>query len=145
MSNDTSNKILTLKEIEASLNKFNQEYPRPNMESLIISDAYSIYNDFESPFPNSEYPGVYIIANQSGKILRVGKASCGNNLGKRLSTYYRWHKTQNRGVPKHKYYKGTDIIYTIMVPKNRAFEASAIEEYLLASIDPPPPHNTVGT
>lgn len=131
-----------IEELKVVLDEFNSIYPRPNMDKLELSQSFDIRKDFETFYPGTGFPGVYIISKENGEILRIGKSSCNSSLDKRLSTYYKWSKTENIGVARYAGYSDAFIINTIIVPKNRAFEAPAIEEYLIGELNPP--FNTVG-
>lgn len=131
-----------LQDLQAALEEFNTQYPRPNMDKLLLSDEYNILKDFRSHYPYAEYPGVYAIFNFSGELLRLGKSSCNSTLGARLSTYYKWDKVEYIGVPKHIGYEDVIIIRTIKFPKDRAFEAPALEEFLIGKLNPR--FNTLG-
>ncbi|WP_147383573.1 hypothetical protein [Nitrosomonas supralitoralis] len=76
--------------------------------------------------------------NEAGIVLRVGKASCGRTIGHRLGDYFRWgDKVLGKGVAKNDTFKDVRYIATIAVPKDRAFEAPAIEEFLLRRLESP--------
>lgn len=69
------------------------------------------------------------------KILRIGKASCDRTLGSRLGDYFEYGKNKE-GVAKSNDYKGIKYLVTIGLAKRRAFEAPAIEEYLIGKFNP---------
>lgn len=107
------------------------------MPTIVVSDPYNISTDFCNPYPSAQLPGVYIICDSNNQILRIGKASCNSNITTRLSSYFRWGKKESEGVHKHTGYDNAKILYTIGVPKEHAFEAPAIEEYLIVYLKPP--------
>ncbi len=128
--------MTNFQDLKLALDEFNHEYPRPNMSKLVLSEEYNILKDFCNPYPGAEFPGVYAIFDTSGELLRLGKASCNSTLGTRLSTYYRWHDVDYIGVSKHEGYENAIIIRTIKVPNERAFEAPALEEFLIGKLNP---------
>ena len=134
--------MATIDDLIKELKNFNSRYPRPKIGILELSAAYDIRVDFTKVYPGTEFPGVYVISKVNGEILRIGKASCSSSLGKRLSSYYRWHDKKYIGVGKYEGYTEAFIIHTISLPQDRAFEAPAIEEYLIDRLKPP--YNKVG-
>ncbi|MEK2126986.1 hypothetical protein WOB81_22005 [Vibrio parahaemolyticus] len=134
--------MANFKDSQAALDEFNREYPRPNMARLVWSEEYNIRKDFRNSYPGAECPGVYAIFDESGELLRLGKASCNSTLGARLSTYYRWHDVDYIGVNKHDGYENAIFIRTVKMPSERAFEAPALEEFLIGKLSPK--YNTNG-
>jgi len=125
------------------IDEFNTLYPRPDMPKLILSENYDVRSHFYKPYPGANLPGVYIIFSSSGNILRIGKASCGSSLGKRLACYYKWGDSGQEGLHKYEGYEDAKLLRTISFPKKRAFEAPALEEYLINKLKPP--YNKTGT
>ncbi|MEZ8493868.1 hypothetical protein AB6C81_16645 [Vibrio splendidus] len=134
--------MANFQKLQLALDEFNREFPRPNMAMLALSEEYNILKDFRNSYPGASYPGVYAIFDVSGELLRLGKASCNSTIGARLSTYFRWHDVDYIGVNKHEGYENAKIIRTIKIPNERAFEAPALEEFLIRKLSPK--FNTLG-
>jgi hypothetical protein len=128
-----------LKELKAVLDEFNKNYPRPNMPELEISEVYDLDTDWTNSYPNASLPGIYVIFDEEGCLLYIGKASRKNVIGRRLSAYFghddkggwKLHKPD-----EWKSYGKLKYIITIPLPVDRAFEAPAIEEYLITRLKP---------
>ena len=133
---------MNIDDLQKSLDKFNTDYPRPNMPILTLSNEYDIRTDFDKPYPGADSPGVYAIFHINGELLRIGKSSCNSNISSRLSDYYKWGVKDSEGIHKHPGYQDAKIIRIISFPKNRAFEVPALEEFLIGDISLP--YNTNG-
>jgi hypothetical protein len=125
-----------MSDLRIAIAEFNAEFPRPKMAPLELQGPYDVSKDFCNPYPNADMPGVYVILHNDGSILRIGKASCMSTITSRLSGYFKWGVSGTEGVHKHQGYEEARIIYTIGVPKDRAFEAPAIEEFLIGRLLP---------
>jgi excinuclease UvrABC nuclease subunit len=127
----------TLDHLKEKIQLLSDKYNRHDL-NLEISDVYDIKKDFSKQYPNSEFPGVYVFLDEHQQILYVGKASYNNYIGPRLGAYFkRGNEDKSAGVPKVKYYEAVRYLVTIKVPENRAFEAPAIEEFLIKELNPP--------
>lgn len=126
-----------ISDIMLVLDEFNQKYPRPNMGELEIKGPYDIGREFSNPYPNGHLPGVYVIIDRKGLVLRIGKASCNSTITSRLGSYFKWGDSDSEGVHKFSGYEEARIIYSIGIPKDRAFEAPAVEEFLVERMKPP--------
>lgn len=129
--------MLGISDLRQALDEFNAKFPRPNMGALELKGPYDIGTDFCNPYPNAYLPGIYVIFHRNGSILRIGKASCNSTITSRLSGYFKWGALDSEGTHKHPGYEEARILYTIGVPKDRAFEAPAVEEYLIGRLNPP--------
>jgi hypothetical protein len=124
-----------LSDLHKAIDIFNEEYPRPGIKPIGLSERYDIRKDFlNRSYPNSDFPGVYILFDENMNILRIGKASCDRALGSRLSDYFEYGPDKE-GVAKDSDYKVVRYLMTIGLSKDRAFEAPAIEEYLIGKLD----------
>ena len=128
-----------LEKLKAVIDDFNKNYPRPSLPELKISDIYDLDTDWTNSYPNASLPGIYVFFDRDGELLYIGKVSRKNVLGKRLSAYFGhddeggWklhkpHEWEPYGFPKY--------ICTIPLPADHSFEAPAIEEYLIAKLNP---------
>lgn len=127
-------KLDKLKEI---INKMNNDYPRPKMEPLAISELYDLANDWpKKEWPNSKQAGVYVFLDQNLNMLYVGKASCSNNIGSRLGGYFKYGENIQTKTkdPLHEIVR---YVITVAVPEDHSFEAPAIEEFLITNLHPP--------
>ena len=113
------------------LDEFNEAFPRHGFR-VLISEKYDIGRDWKKTWPSNEKPGVYVLIDESLYVQYIGKAS--NNIGARLNS----HKTSgllNKDIDKNPLH--IRYIWTIAVPDESFFEASAIEEYLIRRLNPP--------
>jgi hypothetical protein len=117
--------LSTFDDLEIVLNDFNNDFPRPHGR-VGLTDLLDISLQKEASWPSNESPGVYVFLNREKEIIYIGKASFGNCIGGRLNSRFdtRWN-------PKKPESQGCVYITTIPLPREAAFEAPAIEEYLL--------------
>ncbi len=148
--------MVSLDGIKAQLNKYVEQFRRPDLPNLSISGIYSLYPKEETPvqvekewpdsFPNAEKHGVYVIFGKELQVLYIGKASMNNTLGSRLGSYFSYADDKKTCKVKSEYWSETPkYIITISVPDNMSFEAPAIEEYLIKSLCASLPDNKIGT
>ena len=130
------------KDVQCALDKLNKDFPRPNLMLKISDFIYDLEKDWPDKYwPDTCLPGVYLFATENGETRYIGKAS--REVGYRLGTY--WNNDNGKAVPQNDKSEGVRYIATITVCKDRAFEASSIEEWLIREIKPKPPGNKIGT
>jgi hypothetical protein len=84
-------------------------------------------------WPYHDYPGVYSLFDEQFDILYIGKASMGRCLGKRLYEYF---GSAEICIPKHDWLLPVRYVVNTSCVKGFAFEAPALEEYLISRISP---------
>jgi len=127
----------TLADVSQAIKELNEKFPRPGI-SLAVSHIYDLRTSFASSYPNVLQPGIYIMMDSQGTVLRIGTASGGRTLGDRLGDYFKWgDRAVGSGIAINSEYGGVCFVVTIGLPKDRAFEVPAIEEYLLSRVDAP--------
>jgi len=81
---------------------------------------------------------VYLIFNAHMKLLYVGTASFNHNLGGRLSAYFQYTKDVSRGCAVlGTWSEPPAFVITVGVDPDKAFEAPALEEFLITTLQPP--------
>jgi excinuclease UvrABC nuclease subunit len=127
--------MATLNDLKREVNKLNHNFPRPGIPHLSVSTLFDLRTQYSQKWPNAEFPGVYILFDKNKEVLLIGKASCSRTLGDRLGEKLRW---KDKKIGKGGHLNNPDIRYlaTIRVPIDNAFEAPAIEEYLLKKLRP---------
>lgn len=94
-------------------------------------------------WPHSDAPGVYAVLNWQLSVLYVGKASFRNSLGGRLGAYFGYVGGADRTCRiVHAWSAAPRYVYLVPVLRERSFEASALEEFLILRLQPP--DNRVG-
>jgi excinuclease UvrABC nuclease subunit len=127
----------TLDHLKEKIQLLSEKYNRHDL-NLEISDVYNIKKDFLKPYPNSGFPGVYVFLDEQQQILYVGKASYNNFIGPRLGAYFkRGNEEKSEGIINNDFYRDVRYLVTIPVHEDRAFEAPAIEEFLIKELNPP--------
>jgi hypothetical protein len=127
-------------EVRKAVDDLNQIAPRPGIPALEISEPYDLEDDWpEKRWPGTNQPGVYLFTDSKGSVLYIGKASCRNNIGYRLSAYWK-HSSTGGAEPKDDKAKDVKYVLVISLPNERAFEAPAVEEWLIQNLDPPRNH-----
>ena len=121
--------ISTYTDLEIEIKNFNDNHPRPH-GNIFLTELLDISKEKKASWPSNESPGVYIFMDSEKNITYIGKASFSNCIGGRLNSrfYTNW-------VPKKPESQGCVFITTIALPDKLAFEASAIEEYLLKKLN----------
>jgi hypothetical protein len=129
--------------VQTSLAEFNTNYPRPAMQRLVASKPFDLLLDWNGGvYPNSDLPGVYLLFDEAGVLLYIGKASCNECIGSRLGKHFGYSEDRQSGVAKCEEFKSVRYIVTVGIQeKGRAFEAPAIEEYLIGTLRPRINHN----
>jgi len=111
--------------------EFNGSYPRPGLGPLTLSERLRFDEPTEETkdeyWPHATLPGVYVIYDYKHRLLYIGKASLSSTLGIRIAKH---HKDRTQWS---KY--GRLFVRTIPLPRTRAFEAPALEEFLLSRLD----------
>lgn len=126
-----SENIITIERLKSVLEEFNSKYPRPVIGKLELSECVKV-DDKSVSWPNCTKPGVYVLFKGETEVVYIGKASCNTNLGFRLGAHF-----YTDGEPKHDWLKDVTHVRTVPVETAHAFEAPAIEEYLIQRLNPP--------
>ena len=115
-------------DLKKVIKEFNRNHRRPHGE-ISLTELRDISLEARASWPSNENPGVYILLDSNKKIIYIGKASFNNCIGGRLNSRFdtKWN-------PKKPESEGCKYITTIALTKDIAFEASAIEEYLLTNL-----------
>jgi len=127
--------MATYSDLKEAIDKFNADFPRPDLK-IILEELSPIVT--KQMWQNADKPGLYFLFDQDQTLQYIGKASFGSNIGVRIGERFST-KDYRCLVPK---FEAVNLLTTIALPRDRAFEASAIEEFLIA--DMKPPLNTVG-
>lgn len=133
-----------LVQIRRCLDDYEENYRRPGLPPLELKGMYALFPEegqpdfvesrWNEPYPQADRKGVYLIFGRSGMLLYVGKASMGSSIGGRLGTYFAGKKECRLLFTD--WTERPTYIATIAVPHGMAFEASALEEYLIKSLKP---------
>jgi hypothetical protein len=144
-----------LDDLRNTIALFNETYPRPQMPSLTLKPLYDLTlphnarhaENLPLQWPGAPCPGVYIflgtdiVEQRPGDdfVLYIGKASAGSTIGRRIGARYGYAEGYTHWQLKASDQRWTYIKYVtaVTVPPHRAFEAPAIEEYLIACLRPP--------
>lgn len=137
-----------LESVKLALDDYRHNYRRPGLPEIELSCLYALFpqegerpasadSRWNSPFPNSDRQGCYLIFGESGKLLYVGKASGNARMGGRLGMYFGHDRlTGDCRVLSHDWNERPMYVATIAVPNGMGFEASALEEYLVNRLNP---------
>ena len=118
--------------LKLAINDFNKRYPRPHL-SLHLNPLSPV--DTKEMWQYADKQGLYFLFDSGGTLQYIGKASFNSNIGVRLGE--RFSSKDCRCLDSR--FSSVSMLATIALPKNRAFEASSIEEYLITRLNPPPP------
>jgi len=133
-----------LVQVKRCLDEYQEQYRRPGLPPLELKGMYALFPEegladfvesrWNEPYPNADRKGVYLIFGRTGVLLYVGKASMGASIGGRLGTYFAGKKECRLVFTD--WTERPTYIATIAVPQGMGFEASALEEYLIRSLQP---------
>src|SRR5882724_11129054 len=126
--------------------QYHQMYRHPRLKPLEVSGTYALFPEEPTaataryrwttdPWPGHEYPGVYLIFGAEMQLLYIGRAG---DLGRRLHDYFRYVAGPQSGCRVfHTTWKSPPkFVATIALDRENAFEAGAIEEYLIGRLGP---------
>lgn len=121
-----------INDLRRSIHKMNQQYRRPGIDPFELTELLDIVKNPCASMSCKKNPGVYIFLDQEMNILYICKASCGNVIGGRLKRYFnkKWHPNDDKS-------SGCRFITVIPLPPGHYSEASKIEEFLIAELNPP--------
>ncbi len=115
-------------DLEKAITDFNKNHKRPHGD-IYLTELRDISKEDHASWPSNENPGVYVFLDSHKNITYIGKASFDNCIGGRLNS--RFDTKWNSKKPES---EGCNYITTIALPKELAFEAPAIEEFLLKEL-----------
>jgi len=140
-----------LPEARKELDRYSRSYRHPKLPALQLSDVYALFPanyarlpkgvtaGWPDKWPNADSPGVYLILDRQLNISYIGKASMGSTLGARLSSYFAYAKdgSERCRIVHDSWDIQPEFVATIAMPSRMAFEAAALEEYLIDRLQPP--------
>ncbi len=138
--------MLTLTHVQRLLDDLDKRYPRPWLGRLQISSLYDLREDWPDEYPNADKPGVYFLLNNEKELVYVGKASFSNDIGSRLGKRI-GYDSQRRALIRDPQWLSACVRYiaTVGLAAEHAFEAAAIEEFIVVNLNPCPILNKVGS
>jgi hypothetical protein len=134
--------------VRAALEKYHNSYHNPSLPKLELSGLYGIFpaasdrtacraeRSWPDYWPDVDELGVYFIFDRSLDLLYVGKAAI---LGRRLSEWLQYNDSRECNVIGT-WSRRPEYIATVRL--SAAFEASSLEEFLIA--DPCPSDSIAG-
>jgi len=139
----------TYKNVKKQIKTYVTNFRRNDASDLEVGDLYDLFPDRKAKisgkvtakwpdyYPYQDRRGVYIIFDDRLNLLYVGKASMGNCLGNRLAKYFGYADDRQTCRIWHEHWtKQPRYIMTVAVPIDMPFEAPALEEYLVTSLQP---------
>jgi len=127
--------------------KYQRNYRRVDLPTFEISDRYDMFpavdevaNELRWPavWPYAHRAGVYAFFDEHDQLLYVGKASMRNTIGSRLASYCGYADGRNSPCRLyHAWRTSPKYVCVVAVPQNSRFEAPALEEYLISTLQPP--------
>ncbi|MBZ0156246.1 MAG: hypothetical protein K8I29_08575 [Alphaproteobacteria bacterium] len=138
--------MVTGKDMHAALQEYESKYRPPSLAKLETSRRYYLFpNDvsetpafgWPEPWDHADRQGVYLIFEQDGELLYMGKASMSHCIGSRLGAYFGYNSDRSCKIYDHsKWPRQPHYVITIAVPANQAFEAAGLEEFLIRELRP---------
>lgn len=139
----------------SAIDSYCTKYRRSDLPELKIGGLYDLFPDvlnesevepeasWPASYPNAAAQGVYALFAADLELLYVGKASMSNTLGNRLGNYFAYSKDRTCKLLRDYWNKRPQYLVTVAVPEGMAFEAPAVEEYLVCTLRPC--NNSLGT
>ena len=136
--------------IEEALQQFRDEYRRPTLPDWERGALLALFSEnpprraaktWADPWPFGDRTGVYFVFNRDMKLLYIGKASMYSCMGARLSSWFYGPSSGTCSV-QGKWSDEPFFVQTLAMPPGMAFEAPALEEFLISRLSPP--DNTAG-
>ena len=133
-------------DLKSAISELNDNFRRPGLPALEFSlPLYDLKSDWTKTYPNADGPGVYVLLDGNQVVVYVGKASFSATIGSRLGNHI---VRDSNGEPcvSNPAWESAHIRYisTIGLPIVHAFEAPAIEEFLITRLQPCPFLNHIG-
>ena len=131
-----------LQNVRTALERYHSSYRNPSLPKLELSGLYALFpSASERPayriekswpdyWPDVDASGVYFIFDHSLDLLYVGKAAI---LGRRLSEWFQYSDSRDCKVIGT-WSRRPEYVATVRV--SAAFEASSLEEFLIADLCP---------
>ena len=136
------------KDLIDAIEIYKRQYRNPKLPDYVSGPMYDFYPKEEQQsvkcdiswpgtWPNSEYPGIYAFFDNELNLLYIGKASMSRSIGDRLGSYCLYDENKECKFKDSGWSIRPRYLWTIGVPKSMAFEAPALEEYLIKTLQPP--------
>lgn len=143
---------ITQREIEKLLEEYQRNIRHPNRTKFGPLQMYDLdinRQDQSAPgwpgkYPDADEPGVYFICDEHMHLLYIGKASWNNSVGARLGSYFGYNPDSSCKVI-HNWTRPPRHVGVLPMNRDSAFEAAALEEYLITRLPECPPDNTIGS
>jgi hypothetical protein len=137
-----------LADVVEALNHYKTHFRRENLPEFEFSGLQALFPELElAPEVTSKWPeawphgwcqGVYFIFGSQVRLLYIGKASMRHPIGGRLSCYFQYARPGNGCRVVHAgWSEPPRFVAALAVPKGMAFEAPALEEFLIERLSPP--------
>jgi len=136
--------VSTFKDLAGALSTYCESYRKEGLPPLALSPLYDLFpaetnqsKNVGSSWPdswiNTDLAGVYAFLDNDLNVLYIGKVSMKSSLGSRLNKYCKYDNDRQcklvdswKGNPRY--------VVTIPVSDNMRFEAPALEEFLISTI-----------
>ncbi len=128
-----------------ALCEYVSRYRRSDLPPIEVSEPLDLYPalpapanftpklTWANPWPFDHNAGVYMLYDELLELLYIGKASMNRCLGYRLYDHF---GGGGACIPKAEWLKPVRFVINIAVPKEMAFEAPGLEEFLIRKLQP---------
>ena len=130
--------MATIRGVIRSIGFYSKKYRHPRSPSFDISKKYDLFPSKKSDgtgwpdyWPYTNRQGVYLICDKNEQVLYIGKASRTNTVGARLSYHFTSDSDGGCYINHDGWSSKPRYVVTVAVPRGMAFEAPALEEYLI--------------
>lgn len=143
-----------LEALTQAIERYTKEFRGPAMGQFKMGPLYDLFPEkgaaveacqeaWPSMWPNCHDAGIYALLDEQLNVLYIGKASLRSSIGGRLSSYCAYNNDKTVRLKHEGYWTATPrYAWSVAVPVETAFEAPALEEFLIRELQPP--DNTAG-
>jgi hypothetical protein len=131
----------------AAIKRYEDEHRHPGRQRFDISLPFDLFPQAGPPclkcdqvwpatYPHVSRAGVYLIFDDQARLLYVGKASMGNDIGSRLGSHFGYAVDRATCNARGNWTNKPRFVVTVATPIDSIFEAPSLEEFLIDRLQP---------
>ena len=145
--------MISLQDARNKIEQYQEKYRNANLPNFEISDVYDLFPDEKSKsnrpkwsdtWPNADRQGVSLMLDDNLLLLYIGKVSLSNTFGGRFTGYFCYDDNKKCKPIHSNWSQMPKYVVPVAVPRGMAFEAPALEEYLITEFKGRLPDNKLG-
>ncbi len=135
------------KDLVSSVSEYANRFRHPDLPHFEIGPAYDLSPEkgatameclrkWPDTWTNNNNPGIYAFLDHDLNVVYIGKSSMSSFLGARLSSYCGYDEEKRCKLKHTGWTVLPRYVWTVGVPSELAFEAPALEEFLITKLKP---------